>query len=328
MPPVQYKLIHWDANFSKTDKDLVMRWIADLSESDFIPLPTKESLNLNPEKVKLGELLYHDTRLSRDNSISCASCHDLAKGGTDQRQFSLGINGTEGHINSPTVYNSSFNIKQFWDGRAKNLVAQAHGPVHNPAEMGSNWDEVITKLKDDKEYQMLFKEVYGNAEISGDKMAEAIAYFEESLVTSGNKFDLYLQGDKDSLSKVEKEGFELFKKYNCNNCHNGVALGGNSFQKMGIYRDYFADRAAGENSLATFPLSKEDLGKYNLTKSETDKHVFKVPTLRNVKDTFPYLHDGTIQDLSKVVKIMGEYQLGTEISDSEAEKIASFLKTL
>ncbi len=328
MPPMQYKMIHWDSNFSKTDKDIVLKWIADLSESDFLSIPSKESLGLNPDKVKLGELLYHDKRLSRDNSISCASCHDLAKGGTDQSQFSMGINNTPGHINSPTVYNSSYNIKQFWDGRAEDLVAQAHGPVHNPAEMGSNWDEVIAKLKNENEYKFLFKKVYGSHEMSGEKMAEAIATFEEFLITPGSKFDDYLKGNKMALSKVEKEGFGLFKKYNCNNCHNGVAIGGNSFQKMGIYKDYFADRATGENGLDVFPIAKEDLGRYNVTKSEADKHVFKVPTLRNIKDTFPYLHDGTVTELAQAVKIMAEYQVGKEIPEADVEKIVSFLKTL
>ena len=212
MPPLEYKMIHWDTNFSKTDKDIVLRWISDLSESDFSPIPSKESLGLNPDQVKLGEMLYHDNRLSRDNSLSCASCHDLGKGGTDQRQFSLGINNTPGHINSPTVYNSSFNIKQFWDGRAEDLVAQAHGPVHNPAEMGSNWEEVISKLKNEEEYKVLFEQVYGSEEMTGDKMAESIAVFEESLITPDNKFDEYLKGNKMALSKDELEGFELFKK--------------------------------------------------------------------------------------------------------------------
>ena len=328
MPPIQYRMIHWDTNFSDAEKEIVLSWISDLSDSDFKPIPSVESLNLDENKVALGDKLYHDKRLSRNNTISCASCHDLGKGGTDQQQYSLGINGSQGHINSPTVYNSSYNIKQFWDGRAEDLVAQAHGPVHNPAEMGSNWDEVREKLKNDEEYINLFKAAYGSEEMSGDKMAEAIATFEESLITPDNKFDQYLKGNKLALNDTEREGFELFKKYNCNNCHLGVALGGNSFQKMGIYANYFTDREQGLNGLKALAISKEDNGRFNFTRNEADKYKFKVPILRNIKDTFPYLHDGTITSLEETVRIMGHYQVGKDIPESDINKIVAFLKTL
>jgi cytochrome c peroxidase len=307
MPPLQYKLMHWDSHFSDTEKKIVTTWIKDLSNSDFIPIPSKEDMELDENLVLLGEKLFSDTRLSRDNTISCASCHDLAKGGTDQMQFSTGVAGGHGRINSPTVFNSVFNIKQFWDGRAEDLIAQASGPVHNPLEMGSNWDEVVAKLSADAVY---------------------IVLFEKSLVTPDNKFDLYLKGNDYALSDKEKQGFELFKKYNCNNCHLGVSVGANSFQKMGVYKDYFADRAAGLNGLKQMPLAKEDLGRFNVTRAEVDRHVFKVPTLRNIKKTFPYLHDGTIRSLSRTVEIMGEYQVGKTIPKEDVTKIVLFLKTL
>ena len=233
----------------------------------------------------------------------------------------------EGHINSPTVYNSSFNIKQFWDGRADDLEAQASGPVHNPAEMGSNWDEVIFKLQKDPYYVKQFKKVYG-AKMSGATIAKAIASFEKSLVTYGNRFDNYISGKGEVLDPDEMEGFKLFKKYSCNNCHVGVAFGANSFQKMGAVRDYFKDRVAGANNLEAMPLSNEDYGRYNVTKLEEDRYKFKIPTLRNIKDTHPYLHDGTIRDLERVVEIMAEYQLGKKLSDDEVDKITKFLKTL
>ena len=320
--------MHWDANFSDTEKKIMLTWIRDLSNGDFLPLPTKDELELDENLVGLGNKLFHDTRLSRDNTISCASCHDLAKGGTDQMQFSIGVGGGHGHINSPTVFNSVFNIKQFWDGRAEDLIAQAHGPVHNPLEMGSNWDEVVSKISNDPEYINLFEAAFASKEMTGDKIATAIAEFEKSLVTPDNKFDQYLKGNDYALNDKEKEGFELFKKYNCNNCHLGPAVGSNSFQKMGLAKDYFSDRAQGLNGLTQMPLSKEDLGRFNVTKAEADRHVFKVPTLRNIKKTYPYLHDGTVRSLSKTVEIMGEYQVGKSIPKEDVNKIVLFLKTL
>jgi cytochrome c peroxidase len=328
MPPLQYKLMHWDSHFSDTEKKIVTTWIKDLSNSDFIPIPSKEDLELDQNLILLGEKLFSDTRLSRDNTISCASCHDLAKGGTDQMQFSTGVAGGHGRINSPTVFNSVFNIKQFWDGRAEDLIAQASGPVHNPLEMGSNWDEVVAKLTADAEYTVLFESAFGSQEITGEKIAVAIGEFEKSLVTPDNKFDSYLKGNDYALSDKEKQGFELFKKYNCNNCHLGVSVGANSFQKMGVYKDYFADRAGGLNGLKQMPLTKEDLGRFNVTRAEADRYVFKVPTLRNIKKTFPYLHDGTIRSLSRTVEIMGEYQVGKTIPKEDVTKIVLFLKTL
>lgn len=328
MPPLQYKLMHWDANFSDTEKKIMLTWIRDLSNGDFVPLPTKEELELDENLVNLGNKLFHDTKLSRDNTISCASCHDLAKGGTDQMQFSIGVAGGHGHINSPTVFNSVFNIKQFWDGRAEDLIAQAHGPVHNPLEMGSNWDEVVSKISSDPEYISLFETAFGSKEMTGDKIATAIAEFEKSLLTPDNKFDQYLKGNDYALNDKEKEGFELFKKYNCNNCHLGPAIGSNSFQKMGLTKDYFSDRAQGLNGLKQMPLAKEDLGRFNVTKVESDRHVFKVPTLRNIKKTYPYLHDGTVRSLARTVEIMGEYQVGKSIAKEDVNKIVLFLKTL
>jgi len=194
--------------------------------------------------------------------------------------------------------------------------------------MGSNWDEVVAKLTADAEYAVLFESAFGSQEITGEKIAIAISEFEKSLVTPDNKFDSYLKGNDYALSDKEKQGFELFKKYNCNNCHLGVSVGANSFQKMGVYKDYFSDRAGGLNGLKQMPLAKEDLGRFNVTRAEADRYVFKVPTLRNIKKTFPYLHDGTIRSLSRTVEIMGEYQVGKTIPKEDVTKIVLFLKTL
>ncbi|MBT6843163.1 MAG: c-type cytochrome [Candidatus Melainabacteria bacterium] len=308
MPPIQYRVAHWDKVLTKQDKQALTEWLDQYSVTAIKPLPDPATLNLDQTKVALGKKLFHDTRLSGDNSLSCASCHDLAKGGTDQAQFSTGINGAKGHINSPTVFNSSFNLKQFWDGRADDLEAQAHGPVHNPIEMGSSWDQVLGKLKRDRELRNL----------SGDQIANAIAEFEKSLITHGNAFDRYLAGDTNAISAQARHGYELFKKHDCNKCHNGAAVGGASFEKMGLTKDYFAGRE----------LSVEDQGRFNATKDPMDKHKFKVPILRNVKDTYPYFHDGSVNSLNEAVAIMAEYQIGKKLNKKDIEAIVEFLETL
>jgi cytochrome c peroxidase len=327
MPPIQYKAMHWDKILTPEEEETILKWIQDLRGESISPIPSVESLALNPEEVELGNKLFHDTRLSRDNSISCASCHDLKKGGTDQRRFSIGIGGVEGHINSPTVYNSSFNFRQFWDGRSQDLVTQASGPVHNPIEMGSNWDEVISKLEKDDEYKKAFKEVYGKA-MTGDLVAEAIATFERSLLSSGSRFDRYLTGDTAALNSEEKAGYELFLKHSCTNCHLGPSLGGRSFEKMGIKKNYFADRVSGLNGLKAMPLSQEDNGRFNVTKQERDRYKFKVPNLRMISETYPYMHDGNVDSLEESVRIMAEYELGKNLSEKEIQLIAKFLRTL
>lgn len=335
MPLLQYKLAHWNTIITAEDKKIILSWIKDLKAGKFSepiePLPMLADLKLDNNKVTLGKLLYHDKRLSGDNTLSCASCHDLAKGGTDQKQFSIGIRGQLGHINSPTSYNSAFNIKQFWDGRAEDLEGQAHGPVHNPIEMGSSWKDVIKKLSADAQMVAMFKKAYGIKsanEITGDMIANSIGEFEKSLVTNDNRFDKYLRGDKNALTADELKGYELFKKYDCTSCHNGPAVGGASFQKMGVVQDYFNDRAAGLHGLNKMAISKEDYGRFNVTKKEEDKFKLKIPILRNIKDTYPYMHDGNVATLEEAVRIMGQCQVGTKIPKQDIDLIVKFLRTL
>ncbi len=330
MPPIQYRVMHWDSKLDSNEKTILIRWLGQLKNSVIEPITPITTLDQG--KVLLGEKLFHDTRLSRDNSISCASCHDLKKGGTDQKQFSTGIDHAKGRINSPTVYNAFLNHKQFWDGRAENLEAQAHGPVHNPKEMGSNWDEVLTKLKEDPELIQEILKVYQlkkPEEISGDHLANSIAEFEMSLSTPNSRFDQYLHGNKGILSASEKQGFALFKKHNCSSCHLGAGLGGTSFQKMGLKKDYFNDRAQGQNHLNKLAISKEDYGRMNKTKKDNDKYKFKVPLLRNLSLTYPYLHDGNAKTIEEAVRIMLEYQVGiSKTNPREVQLISAFLRTL
>lgn len=280
-------------------------------------LPLPPAPQLPPEKVALGKRLFHDPRLSHDNSISCASCHDLSRGGTDQSRFSAGINRTVGNINAPTVFNSSLNVAQFWDGRAKSLEEQAAGPVHNPAEMGSSWDEVVRKLRKDEEYQASFRHAYPDG-ISPANIAEAIATFERSLITPNARFDRYLRGEKEALSSDEQEGYRRFVNHGCTSCHQGAGIGGNMFQRFGIMDDFFKDRSP----------SNADQGRFNVTGLEEDRHVFKVPSLRNVAVTFPYFHDGSAKTLSDAVRVMGKYQLGKGLSEQDVRLIVAFLRTL
>ena len=279
-----------------------------------IPLEVK----LDPKKVALGEKLFNDKRLSRDNSLSCASCHNLSAGGIDGSPSSVGIGGAKGPINAPTVFNSALNFRQFWDGRANSLEEQAAGPFHNPKEMGSNWLEVLGKLKQDAALVAQFKEVYPDG-LQAKNVQDGISTFERTLVTPNARFDKYLRGDKNAINADELKGYELFKKYGCVACHQGVAVGGNMFQTFGVMGDYFAKRGNP---------TEADLGRYNVTKNEADKHVFKVPSLRNVALTAPYFHDGSAKTLNDAVAVMFKYQLGRSASQQDRDQIVMFLRTL
>ena len=278
-------------------------------DTPFAPLPPAPDENV--DKVLLGEQLFHDARLSADDTVSCASCHDLQDGGADGLTKPVGIDGKQGGINTPTVFNSAHNFTQFWDGRAESLEQQAAGPVHNPAEMGSNWDEVTAKLNADPQIQALFEKLYPDG-VSGDNIVDAIATFERTLTTPDGPFDRYLRGDDNAISAKAKYGMELFQTYGCASCHQGVNIGGNMYQTMGAMGDYFGDRGA-ENS--------NDLGRFQVTGRDQDRHVFKVPSLRMVAHTAPYLHDGRAKTLEDAVLVMAKYQLGRELPREDVDAI-------
>lgn len=291
---------------------------AALAQNDEPIKPIPPMPSLDKRKVELGDRLFHDKRLSKDNSLSCAGCHNLARGGVDGLATSVGIGGAKGPINAPTVFNSSLNFRQFWDGRAASLEEQAAGPVHNPMEMGSDWAEVLVKLSRDNELVDRFKALYSDG-LQAKNIQDAIAVFERSLTTPNARFDKYLKGDKSALSPVEVRGYQLFKAYGCVACHQGVNMGGNMFQTFGVMGDYFGRRGN---------VTKADLGRYNVTKSDTDKHVFKVPSLRNIALTAPYFHDGSAATLNDAVEVMFRYQLGRPAPAEDKEAIVKFLHTL
>lgn len=282
--------------------------------------PLREKFDVEPEKVALGKRLYFDKKISGDGTIACATCHDLNKGGADARDISIGIRGQKGDINSPTVLNSALNFVQFWDGRAKDLEEQAQGPVVNPAEMGSDWKKVIAYLKSDKTYEAAFTKLYSDG-VTQTNFAHAVAEYERTLLTP-SRFDAYLKGDKAAITDEEKQGYAAFKAVGCTTCHFGENVGGSMYQKMGLIKDYFSDRAK------TKPLTETDNGRFNVTKNESDRYFFKVPTLRNVELTAPYLHDASQKTLEDTVKVMAKYQLGKDISETETSSIVAFLKSL
>ena len=275
--------------------------------------------DIDPRKVRLGEEMFHDSRLSADDTISCASCHNLGSGGVDGWEKPIGIGGAQGVVNTPTVFNSVYNFTQFWDGRAENLEEQASGPVHNPAEMGSNWDQVVAKLKRDARIVSAFDAIYEDG-VTGDNIVDAIATFERTLVTINAPFDHYLKGDRSAISKLAARGYELFQSYGCAACHQGVNVGGNMYQTMGAMGDYFGDRGN---------VKKSDMGRYQVTGREEDRHVFKVPSLRVVAHTAPYFHDGSAKTLEDAVRHMAKYLLGREdMPETDIDAVVAFLKSL
>lgn len=280
------------------------------SKELIIPIPLQ--IEYNVEKARLGQMLFFEKKLSSDNSISCSTCHDLSHNGADNLEMSFGVDGQKGLVNTPTVFNSRYNFVQFFNGSAASLEEQVWGPIHNPVEMNSNINQIKKKLIKDTKYIEAFGSLYKGI-ISEKNISDAIAEFERTLVTPNSKFDRYLRGDKSSLSKIQIEGFELFKKRGCISCHNGINIGGNLFQKFGIIKDINIGNS---------------LGRYEVTKKEIDKYYFKVPSLRNIEKTAPYFHTGKVKTLEKAIDVMYEYQLGIESNEVEVKKLKAFLKSL
>lgn len=328
MPMAKYYLVHWGSRMTNAKRDVILEWAAAYRTAHYNdgvcgcePIrPIDLSLPYDEAKAALGFKLYHDTRLSVDNTVSCASCHGLNTAGVDNKQYSEGVEGKLGGVNAPTVYNAVYNFVQFWDGRAVTLADQAAGPPVNPVEMASpNFDAIVAKLNKDKKFVREFKKVYPEG-LSQATITDAIEQFERTLITPNSRFDKYLRGDKTAITAEELEGYELFKKYNCATCHVGKNLGGESYELMGLRKHYFADRG--------LELTEEDNGRFKQTGVERDRHRFKVPGLRNVALTWPYYHDGTRSSLKEAVCAMGTYQSGVELTDEEEDKIVAFLNTL
>lgn len=284
-----------------------------LSNEPIQPLPPPPVLDRR--KLVLGERLFHDPRLSRDQSVSCASCHNLKLGGADGKPRSVRPGGALTPVNTPSIFNVAFNFRLFWDGRAGSLEGHIQGPME---DTGTDWQTVLPRLRQDPTYVTAFAAAYPDG-LTTAAVQDALMTFERSLVTPNGRFDRYLRGDRNAITAEEKEGYRLFKAYGCAACHQGVNAGGNMYQKVGVMGDYFDKRG---------DLTPADLGRYNVTGLERDRYMFRVPGLRNVALTAPYLHDGRIKTLEDAVKGMSKFMLGRPIEPREVKLIVQFLHTL
>ena len=331
MPQAKYYLMHWGSQMTDAKASVVAEWARDFRVAYYAdglegeragePVrPIIPSQDIDERKAELGFALFHDPRLSVDNTVSCASCHALDMGGVDNHQYSHGVEERLGGVNAPTVYNAVYNFVQFWDGRAKTLAEQAAGPPLNPMEMASeSFDEIIAKLQQDETYAKAFAELYPEG-ITEATITNAIEEFERTLVTPNSQFDKWLLGDDNALTAEELRGYELFKENSCATCHVGVNLGGESYELMGLRRHYFNERG--------LELTDEDNGRYKQTQEERDRHRFKVPGLRNVELTWPYYHDGSRLTMDEAVRDMALYQCDVELAEGDVQDIVAFLRTL
>jgi cytochrome c peroxidase len=279
------------------------------------PVPAAEALD--PAKIELGRRMFHDVRLSRGDRVSCASCHDLARGGDDGRARSETNDGRPSDFNASTVFNAALNARLNWRGNFRTLTEQNEAVLLDPRLMNATWPELLAKLRADADYRAAFKALYGGPE--REHVLDALATFQRSLLTPDARFDRYLRGERDAITAEEARGYQLFKAYGCIACHQGVNVGGNLFQRFGVFYDPFAARG---NAGAA------DLGRYTITGREDDRKVFRVPSLRNVAVTSPYFHDGSAASLAEAVDIMARSQLGRELPRDDIDLIIRFLRTL
>lgn len=334
MPPTQYLLMHWHARLGEKGTSALLNWVAAerrkyyatpgvaarFADEPVQPIPAR--LAVDAARASLGQRLFFDTALSGDGTLSCASCHGLDKGGADGLVTATGIKGQKGPINVPTVYNAAFNKTQFWNSRAPTLAAQAAGPVMNPLEMGSHaWDKVAAAVLAQPGYAAAFARAYGSPRADRERITDAIAAYEMTLITPDSRFDRYLKGDAKAISAQEQRGYALFKSNGCAACHVGKALGGQGMAIMGQDGAYFADRGG--------TMTDADLGRYTETHKALDRNRFKVPNLRNIALTAPYMHDGSAKTLDDAVKVMVRYQTRKgSLPEQDVKDIVAFLKSL
>ena len=325
MPLHSFRMIHWRSGLDKRERALLASWIKEKRGSEEPVWPLPSSVDYDADKAAMGERLFNDGALSLDGSISCATCHVLENGGADHadERVSEGIYGLKGGVNAPKVYNAEYNVLQFWNGRAADLVEQAAGPITNPVEMGEQTvEQVVERLYADKALVKEFEALYPEEGLTAYTLCHAIAEFERTLITPDSRFDLYLKGDSNALTELEKKGYEEFKENSCAACHFGAAMGGRSFEYNDIYGDYFVERNP------EIEYNSDDEGLKGFTLRDEDLHKFKVPVLRNIELTAPYFHDGSFQTLEEAVRAMARYELGKKLSGSEVDSIVAFLRTL
>ncbi|TCL74842.1 cytochrome c peroxidase [Rhizobium sp. BK251] len=290
------------------------------SDSQFEPItPLADPPPLDPAKVALGERLFSDPILSSKNELACSSCHDLNAGGTVSLKRTIGYNGKMHRFNAPTIFNVANNYRLGWRGNFTSLEEQNEAVLLDPNLMASEWKTLLPKLRDSKSYGPEFQRVYGR-EIDRQSLLDALTTFQRSLVTPNARFDQFLRGDRNAITADEARGYALFKSYGCISCHQGSNVGGNIFQKFGIFAEAMPVNSDAGND--------GNLGRWTITGRDTDRGVFRVPSLRNVEVTAPYFHDGRVGTLPEAVKIMARSQLGLTVDDRDVASIVAFLKTL
>lgn len=289
---------------------------AHLRPEPIFPIP--ENITVDTKKAAIGEWLFFDTRLSKDDSTACASCHQLDAGGDDNIAENRSMSNEERVYNTPSIFNALYNFRQHWDGSITTLQQQIDERVNSQSGLNSQWSEIISKLSEDKGLKTEFYQSYTDG-ITKTNIIDALVEFEKTLITPNSRFDRYLRNEENSLSQEEIDGYIIFKELGCISCHQGINIGGNLFQKFGVFYDYMAERG---------DLHKLDYGRYNTTNRQMDQFVFKVPSLRNVAVTAPYLHDGSAETLDEAISIMGKTQIGKTLTTDEIKLIKSFLKTL
>lgn len=291
----------------------------------FRPLPPISYWRINPAKFLLGFRLFHESRLSSGNGIACVTCHAGALSGADRRRVSIGVGGAAGKLNALSVFNAAFNFRQFWDGRAVTLEDQALLPIETEFEMNNSLHVVSEFLNADSAYNKQFAEVYPDG-VSIANMADAMAHYQSSsFIRLDTPFQDYLSGNENALSTLEKNGLQRFEELGCDSCHNGINLGGNSYQKLGFVVPYYG---ASDDNESAVSASIDDAGLAQRTSRQNDRYVFRVPGLHGVATTPPYFHDGSISTLEEAIRLMGKHQLGIRLSESDVDAIGAFLRSL
>jgi cytochrome c peroxidase len=280
--------------------------------------PIPQVIEFNKTRAALGEALFFDTRLSKNNNISCASCHQLDDGGDDNVALGISMAAEHNVINTPSIFNARYNFRQNWNGATRTLQGQVDTAMNSQHAFDNTWDAVISVLSTDPVLSRDFKEAYSDG-ITRQNVIDAIVEFEKTLVTPNSRFDRYLRNESDSLNAEEIEGYQKFKELGCISCHQGINIGGNLFQKFGVFYNYIAERGN---------ITQADYGRMSTTGRQMDKFVFKVPSLRNIALTAPYLHDGSAETIEEAIDIMGRTQLGRTLTVDEILMIKAFLNTL
>jgi len=288
----------------------------DFRQEPISPIPQEVEIDI--AKAELGEALFFDIRLSKDKNIACSSCHQLTAGGDDNVALGFSTSAEQHIINTPSIFNARYNFRQNWNGSNKTLQDQIEAVISSQHEFNNQWSNIVTRLSQDETLNKNFDQIYKDG-VTKSNIIDAIVEFENTLITPNSRFDRYLRNEENILTKNEIDGYKAFKDLGCISCHQGINIGGNLYQKFGVFYNYLAERG---------DINQVDYGRMNETNRQSDAFVFKVPSLRNIAVTAPYLHDGSAETIEQAIIIMGQTQLGKKLTKQEIFLIKSFLNTL